>query len=144
LRANMPPAEQQAHRLIDVEAQKVSAKDLMLAMRVGESQFEPDLPLSARIRADIGPAGIPHMLDRKVLVDKGVIIDLDDPLARIPIDRAEINLDWDVTRQALVMPVQLLSGGNRITLLAQFDVPREGSSIWGLQVSGGTVVLASA
>ena len=144
MRAAMTPGQQQGHRIIDVEAQKVSAKDLMLAMRVGESQFEPDLPLSARIRADIGPDGIPHMLDGKVLVDKGVIIDLDDPLARIPIDRAEINLDWDVTRQALVMPFQVLSGGNRITLLAQFDAPREGSSIWGLQVSGGTVVLASA
>ena len=144
MRAAMTPGQEQGHRIIDVEAQKVSAKDLMLAMRVGESQFEPDLPLSARIRADIGPDGIPHMLDGKILVDKGVIIDLDDPLARIPIDRAEINLDWDATRQALVMPFQVLSGGNRITLLAQFDAPREGSSVWGLQVSGGTVVLTSA
>src|ERR1700716_1158081 len=144
MRAAMTPGQQQGHRIIDVEATKVSAKDLMLAMRVGESQFEPDLPLSARIRADIGPDGIPHMLEGKILVDKGVIIDLDDPLARIPIDRAEINLDWDATRQALVMPFQVLSGGNRITLLAQFDAPREGSSVWGLQVSGGTVVLASA
>jgi hypothetical protein len=144
MRAAMTPGQEPGHRIIDVEAQKVSAKDLMLAMRVGESQFEPDLPLSARIRADIGPDGIPHMLDGKILVDKGVIIDLDDPLARIPIDRAEINLDWDATRQALVMPFQVVSGGNRITLLAQFDAPREGSSVWGLQVSGGTVVLASA
>jgi hypothetical protein len=144
MRAAMTPGQQQGHRIIDVEATKVSAKDLMLAMRVGESQFEPDLPLSARIRADIGPDGIPHMLEGKILVDKGVIIDLDDPLARIPIDRAEINLDWDATRQALVMPFQVLSGGNRITLLAQFDAPREGSSVWGLQVSGGTVVLTSA
>jgi hypothetical protein len=78
------------------------------------------------------------------VVDKGVVIDLDDPLARIPIDRAEINLDWDAARQVLVMPFQVLSGGNRITLLAEFDAPREGSSVWGLQVSGGTVVLASA
>ena len=144
MRAAMTPGQEPGHRIIDVEAQKVSAKDLMLALRVGESQFEPDLPLSARIRADIGPDGIPHMLDGKILVDKGVIIDLDDPLARIPIDRAEINLDWDATRQALVMPFQVVSGGNRITLLAQFDAPREGSSVWGLQVSGGTVVLASA
>ena len=144
MRAAMTPGQEPGHRIIDVEAQKVSAKDLMLAMRVGESQFEPDLSLSARIRADIGPDGIPHMLDGKILVDKGVIIDLDDPLARIPIDRAEISLDWDATRQALVMPFQVVSGGNRITLLAQFDAPREGSSVWGLQVSGGTVVLASA
>ena len=144
MRAAMTPGQEPGHRIIDVEAQKVSAKDLMLALRVGESQFEPDLPLSARIRADIGPDGIPHMLDGRILVDKGVIIDLDDPLARIPIDRAEINLDWDATRQALVMPFQVVSGGNRITLLAQFDAPREGSGVWGLQVSGGTVVLASA
>ena len=35
------------------------------------------------------------MLDGRIVVEKGVIIDLDDPLARIPIDRAEISLDWD-------------------------------------------------
>src|SRR4029078_8000543 len=116
----------------------------MVPRRVGESQFDPALPLSARIRADIGPDGIPHMLEGKIVVEKGVVIDLDDPFARIPIDRAEINLDWDATRQALVMPFQVLSGGNRITLLAQFDASREGTSVWGLQVSGGTVVLASA
>ncbi len=143
MRAAMTPSRQ-GHRIIDIETQKVSAKDLILAMRWGEGQYQPDLPLSARIRAEIGPDGIPHMLDGRIVVEKGVIIDLDDPLARIPIDRAEISLDWDAKRQGLVMPFQVVSGGNRITLLAQFDAPREGSSVWGLQVSGGTVVLASA
>jgi hypothetical protein len=143
MRAAMTPSRQ-GHRMIDIETQKVSAKDLILAMRWGEGQYQPDLPLSARIRAEIGPDGIPHMLDGRIVVEKGVIIDLDDPLARIPIDRAEISLDWDAKRQGLVMPFQVVSGGNRITLLAQFDAPREGSSVWGLQVSGGTVVLASA
>ena len=116
----------------------------MLAMRLGEGLYEPDLPLSARIRADIGPDGIPSMLNGRILAEKGVIIDLDDPLVRIPIDRAEITLDWDATRQALVMPFQVLSGGNRMTLFAQFDAPRDGSNVWALQVSGGTVVLGSA
>lgn len=143
MRAAMTPGAQ-GHRIIDIETQRVSAKDLMLAMRLGEGLYEPDLPLSARIRADIGPDGIPDMLDGRILVEKGVIVDLDDPLARIPIDHAEIKLDWDATRQALVMPLQVLSGGNRMTLLAQFDAPREGSNVWGLQISGGTVVLASA
>ena len=143
MRAAMTPGRD-GHRIIDIDAHKVSAKDLMLAMRWGEGQFEPDLPVSARIRADIGPDGIPHMLDGRILVEKGVIIDLDDPLARVPIDRAEINLDWDATRQGLVMPFQVVSGGNRFTLLAQFDAPREGNPVWGVQISGGTVVLASA
>jgi hypothetical protein len=135
---------QQGHRIIDIDTQKVSAKDLMLAMRWSTDQYEPDLPLSARIRADIGPDGIPSMVDGRIVVDKGAIIDLDDPLGRIPIDRAEISLDWDATRQALVMPFQIVSGGNRVTLLAQFDAPREAGGTWGLKVSGGTIMLASA
>jgi|GEM_PF-166777 len=144
MRAAMTPGKTQGHRIIDVETQRVPAKDLMLAMRWGGDQYEPDLPLSARIRAEVGPDGVPRMVDGRVLVEKGVIIDLDDPIARIPIDRAEISLEWDAARQALVMPFQVVSGGNRITLLAQFEAPREGSNTWGIKVSGGTVVLASA
>jgi hypothetical protein len=116
----------------------------MLAMRLGEGLYEPDLPLSARIRADIGLDGMPSMLNGRILAEKGVIVDLDDPLVRVPVDRAEITLDWDAARQALVMPFQLQSGGNRMTLFAQFDAPRDGGGVWGLQISGGTVVLGSA
>jgi Protein of unknown function len=142
MRATMTPG-QPGHRIVDIETQKVSSKDLMLAMRIGEGSYDPDLPISARVRAEIGPDGIPRMLDGRILVEKGVIIDLDDPLERIPIDRAEISLDWDASRQALVMPFQIVSGGNRITLMATFDAPRDGSGVWGLKVTGGTVLLAS-
>ena len=143
VRASLTPG-QNGHRIVDIDAQNVSAKDLMLAMRLGDGQYEPDMPISGRIRADIGPDGIPQMLDGRIQVDKGFIVDADDPLARIPIDRAEFSLDWDATRQALVMPFQVVSGGNRITLLAQFDAPREAGGVWGVKVTGGTIVLASA
>jgi hypothetical protein len=143
LRAAMTPG-QQGHRIIDIETQKLSTKDVMLAMRLSADQYEVDLPLSGRIRADVGPDGIPHMLDGRIVVEKGLIVDLDDPLVRVPIDRAEIGLDWDKSRRALVAPFQVVSGGTRITLLAQFDSPRDGSGIWGLQISGGGAVLASA
>jgi hypothetical protein len=143
IRATMMPA-QQGHRIIDIETQKVQAKDLMLAMRLGSNDYEPDLPLSGRIRADIGPDGKPQMIDGRIVAEKGFIVDLDDPLARIPIDRAEISLDWDAMRQALVMPFQVVSGGNRFTLLAQLDAPRESGGAWGVKVSGGSIVLASA
>ncbi len=143
MRAAMTPG-QHGHRIIDIEMQKVSTKDAMLAMRWGDDQYEIDLPLTGRIRADIGPDGIPHMLDGRMAVEKGVVVDLDDPLVRVPIDRAEISLDWDKTRQALMVPFQVVSGGSRITLLAQFNAPRDGSGVWGLDVSGGSLMLASA
>ncbi|MFL6798504.1 MAG: hypothetical protein ACJ8F3_13925 [Xanthobacteraceae bacterium] len=143
IRASMTPG-QQGHRLIDIETQKVPLKDLMLAMRLGEAQFEPDLPMSGRMRADIGPDGMPHMLEGRILIEKGVVVDLDEVDLRIPIERAEVNLDWDAARRVLVMPFQVVSGGNRVTLLAQAEAPPEPGGAWGVKVSGGTVVLGLA
>jgi hypothetical protein len=143
MRAAITPG-QRGHRLVDIETQKVSAKDLMFAMRWGEGLYDPELPLSARIKADLGPDGIPHTLDGRVVVEKGFIVDADDPLVRIPIDRAEVSLDWDDAHHALLMPFQIVSGANRFTLMAQFAAPREEGGAWGLKLSGGSVVLASA
>src|SRR5262249_53044780 len=45
MRAAMTPGEH-GHRIIDIETQKVSATDAMLAMRWGDDQYEIDLPLT--------------------------------------------------------------------------------------------------
>ncbi len=142
LRATLTPGER-GHRIVDIETQRLPAKDLMLAMRLGDGQYEADVPVSARIRADIGPDGMPHMVDGRVLVEKGEIVDLEDPLAKISIDRAEFSLDWDAMRHALVVPFQVVAGSTRMTLFAQFDAPREAGGPWGVKVTGGTVVLAA-
>ena len=138
----MAPGEN-GNRTVDIETQQLPAKDLMLAMRLGDGQFEPDMPVSARIRADIGPDGMPQMVDGRILMEKGFIEDTEEPLSRIAIDRAEFSLDWDAMRRALIVPFQIISGGNRITLFAQLDAPRDAGGAWGLKVTGGTVVLAA-
>jgi hypothetical protein len=142
LRAAMTPGLY-GHRIVDIETEKLPAKDMMLAMRlVGE--YELDVPLSGHIHADIGPDGIPQSVDGRIMAEKGFLIDLDEPDIKIPVDRAEFNLDWDAQRQSLAMPFQIVSGGNRVTLLAKIDAPREQhGSDWGVEVTGGTVVLAS-
>jgi hypothetical protein len=142
LRAAMTPGAY-GHRIVDIQTERLPAKDMMLAMRL-QGEYELDVPLSGRIHADIGPDGIPQAVEGRILAEKGVLIDTDDPEAKIPIDRAEFNVDWDAQRQALTLPFQIVSGGNRVTLLAKIDAPREGSGGWGVEVTGGTVVLASA
>ena len=112
---------------------------------MGEGQYEADVPVSARIRADIGPDGIPHMVDGRILVDKGVrssISTIRSPDSDRP-RRVQPRLGRDAPG-AWSCRSRCVSGGNRITLLAQFDAPRDGGGAWGLKVSGGTVVLASA
>ena len=105
-------------RKVEIETERLPAKDLLLALRIGDGQFEPNIPVTARVRAQIGPDGIPKMIEGRIQLDKGYILDADEPLSRIDIDRADFDLQWDATRQALVVPFQILSGGNRITLLA--------------------------
>ncbi|HEY6258965.1 MAG TPA: hypothetical protein VIY51_24575 [Xanthobacteraceae bacterium] len=142
LRAALTPGAY-GHRFIDIETQKLPAKDMMLAMRLA-GPYELDVPLSGRIRADIGPEGIPTAIDGRIVAERGFLLDLDDPPAKIAVDRAEFTLDWDGQRNALNVPFHIESGGNRVTLLAKVDAPRERGGNWGVDVSGGTVVLASA
>ena len=143
LRAAITPGAH-GNRIIEIDTQKISAKDVLFALRWGDGAYDPDLPLSGRIRADIGPDAMPRMIEGRVVVEKGSIIDADDPLVRIPIDRADLSLDWDIGRRALVMPLQIVSGANRISLQAQFDAPRESEGFWRLNVLGAGIVLGSS
>jgi hypothetical protein len=131
-------------RKVEIETERLSAKDLLLALRLGDGQLEPNIPVTARVRAQIGDDGIPRMIEGRVQFDKGYIVDADEPLSRIDIDRADVDLQWDATRQMLVAPFQILSGSNRITLLAQLTPPRESSPGWVLKITGGSAVLGSS
>jgi hypothetical protein len=58
------------------------------------------------------------------------------------IDSAEVNVEWDSGRRVLVAPFKIISGANRITLLAHLEPPNDNVSDWQLGLSGGTIVLA--
>src|SRR5450755_3564471 len=57
-------------------------------------------------------------------------------------DSAEMNLEWDSGRRVLVAPFKIISGLNRITLLAHLEPPNDSVTDWQLGFSGGTIVLA--
>lgn len=142
LRATVAPGDR-GHRIVDIETQHLPAKDMMLAMRMSPA-YEPDVPLSGHIHADIGPDGSPQQVDGRIFVEKGVLIDADDPTVKVPVDRAELTLNWDADRKALSIPFHIESGGNRVTLLAEFEAPREPKGAWTIDMSSGTVVLANS
>jgi Protein of unknown function len=131
-------------RLLTIDARKVPLRDLMLAARMGEGQIEADLALSGRVRGEIAADGAPHMLEGRLVAEDGFLSDPDNPDNRVAIDRAEFSLDWDAARRLLLVPFQVVSGRNRLTLLARLDPPRETGSPWTLGMTGGTIVLASA
>jgi Protein of unknown function len=131
-------------RLVELEARKVSASDLFLALRLGDGNLHTNLPLSASMRGEFGADGIPVSLTGRIVADAGFFTDGEDTDGRIDLDRAEFKFEWDAANHVLSVPFQILSGANRVTLMGQVDAPREIGGPWSFKIGGGTVVLGSS
>jgi hypothetical protein len=132
-------------RKIGLEARRVAASDLLLASRLGDGNAQIDAPLSASINAVVGPDGVPDSLSGRIVAEAGSIGDANEEDGRIAFDHAEFRLNWNAASRVLAIPFQLLSGGNRITLMGQIEAPEESAgTIWPFKIGGGgTVFLTS-
>jgi hypothetical protein len=129
------------HRNVALEARHVSANDLLLAFRLGDGTLEVDLPVSASLRGEIGPNGVPQGLVGRIVADGGFIGDGDSSDGRLEIDRAEFKINWDAASRMLEVPFQILSGNNRLTLLGQAEAPAQPQGSWAFKITGGSAVL---
>jgi hypothetical protein len=129
-------------RAVSIEARQIALRDVLLAMRIGDKQFDAEIPFSATVRAEIAQDGTPEMAGGRMVIGSGVIGENAGPDARFAIDRAEVTLEWDNARRMLSLPLHVVSGGNRFTLVARAEAPRQTGGPWQLGLSGGSVVLA--
>ena len=135
-----PPAN--GVRSVDIKADKVSTTNILLAMRLKELNYSANLPLSGELKGELGRDGLPTYFRGKVTAGAGEIVDSDTPEFPLEIDSAEVNLEWDANKRVLVAPFKIVSGENRITLLAHLEPPNDNVTDWQLGLSGGTVLLA--
>ncbi|MGY8705223.1 DUF3971 domain-containing protein [Bradyrhizobium sp. 18BD] len=140
LRATIGPAENGV-RSVDIRADKVSTSNILLALRVKDLTYTADLPLTGELKGELGRDGVPTFFRGKVTVGAGNIIDTDTPDYPMAIDSAEINVEWDANRRVLVAPFKILSGANRLTLLAHLEPPNGSINDWQLGFSGGSILL---
>jgi len=136
-----PPAN--GVRSVDIRADKVSTTNILLALRLKDLTYSADLPLSGELKGELGRDGLPTYFRGKISAGAGTIIDSDTPDYPMGIDSAEMNVEWDSGRRVLVAPFKIISGSNRVTLLAHLEPPNDAVSDWQLGLSGGTVVLAA-
>src|SRR6202795_96663 len=135
-----PPAN--GVRSVDIRANKVSTSNILLALRLKDLTFSADLPLTGELKGELGRDGLPTYFRGKLTAGAGTIIDSDTPDYPMAIDSAEVSVEWDSGRRVLVAPFKIVSGANRITLLAHLEPPNDSISNWQLGFSGGTIVLA--
>src|SRR5947209_2633256 len=131
-------------RTIETVIRDVAPKDLMLAMRVADGHFSADVPLSAFIPPEIERDGTLQLLEGRILAGTGDFGSRGDPDSRIHIDEAQLNLRWNPATRQLQLPLDALSGPNRVNFLAQLDVPQQPNTPWVLSIPRGLIVLASA
>src|SRR6266446_1346746 len=135
-----PPAN--GVRSVDIRANKVSTTNILLALRMKDLTYSADLPLTGELKGELGRDGLPTYFRGKLTAGAGHVTDSDTPDYPMAIDSAEINVEWDAGRRVLVAPFKIISGANRVTLLAHLEPPNDSVADWQLGFSGGTVVLA--
>ncbi len=131
-------------RSVDIRADKVSTTNILLALRLKDLTYSADLPLSGELKGELGRDGLPTYFRGKIAAGAGKIIDGDTPDYPMAIDSAEADVEWDSGRRVLVAPFKIVSGPNRITLLAHLEPPNDAVPDWQMGFSGGTIVLAGA
>ena len=135
-----PPAN--GVRSVDIRADKVPTANILLALRLKDLTYSADLPLTGELKGELGRDGLPTYFRGKLTAGAGAIIDSDTPDYPMAIDSAEMTVEWDSGRRVLVAPFKIISGPNRITLLAHLEPPNDSIPDWQLGFSGGTIVLA--
>jgi hypothetical protein len=131
-------------RAVGLEARHVSSRDILLAMRLNEGNYEADLPLSASMRADIAADGSLQQMQGEVIADSGTIIDRESALANIKVDHADFRFNWDPQRRALVVPFQIHAGGDQFTMTAVLETPRDENGVWALTMGRSNAVIDPA
>jgi Protein of unknown function len=129
-------------RSVDIKADKVSTSNILLALRLKDLNYSANLPLSGEVKGELGRDGLPTYFRGKITSGAGEIVDSDTPEFPMAIDSAEVNLEWDANKRVLIAPFKIISGDNRITLLAHLEPPNGSTNDWQLGFSGGTIVLA--
>jgi hypothetical protein len=129
-------------RSIDLRANKVPTSNILLALRLKDLTYSADLPLTGELKGELGRDGLPTYFRGKLTAGEGHVIDSDTPDYPMAIDSAEVSVEWDSGRRVLVAPFKIISGANRVTLLAHLEPPNDNVTDWQLGFSGGTIVLA--
>jgi hypothetical protein len=130
-------------RSVDIRADKVSTTNILLALRMKDLTYSADLPLTGELKGELGRDGLPTYFRGKITAGAGTVIDSDTPDYPMTIDSAEATVEWDSGRRVLVAPFKIVSGANRVTLLAHLEPPNDNIADWQLGFSGGTIVLAA-
>jgi hypothetical protein len=128
-------------RALGIEARNVSTSDILLAMRLNESQVDAEMPVSASVRAELSPAGVLQRLQGQIIAGRGNVINNGEEKYSVEVEHADIRFNWDPRTRILIVPFQVQAGGNQFTMRATLEAPADQSGVWRFNIKRDDTVI---
>jgi len=137
-----PP--QDGVRALDVVANNLAPRDIMLAAGMADADLLAENALSGILRAQIAGDGKLVGANFRASAGGGIVGSASDPDARFRIDTVQVQARFDADRQAMVIePLIVQSGTNRLVLTTVIEAPKDGTRVWPVSIPQGLLFLSS-
>jgi hypothetical protein len=137
-------APQDGVRAIDVVANNLAPRDILLAAGMGNADLLAENAISGILRAQLANDGRLVSANFRASAGSGIVGSTTDPDARFRIDTVQVQARFDPERQAtIVEPLMIQAGGNRMALTVVVEAPKDGSRNWPVSIPQGTLFLTS-
>lgn len=131
-------------RSITVNVKNLSPKDVLLALRLDQSDFAADLPLSMQFDATLAADGTPTAVKGRLVAGAGFVGDAKRDIARLHVDEVIADLQWNGDSKQLTIPIEVWSGPSKARLNAVVQTPRQAGDVWTITLVRGDASLANA
>jgi hypothetical protein len=131
-------------RAVDLVVDRLSPRDILLALGLDGIDFHAETPLSGILRAQIAADGRLIAAVMRLSAASGEVGKNTQVEGRFKLDEAQLQVRFDAERRAVIIdPLAFAVGSNQIVIQAMIEAPRDDSPNWPITVTQGRVVLST-
>jgi len=131
-------------RAIDIVADRIAPRDLLLAAGLDGIDIHAETPLSGILRAQIAGDGRLTAANLRVISAAGEVGKTSEPDSRFVVDEMQIHARFDPERRALIFdPIAIAAGANRTVIQAVIEGPKSDDPSWPFSIVQGRMVLST-
>ena len=131
-------------RAIDIVADRIAPRDLLLAAGFDGIDFHAETPISGILRAQIAGDGRLTAAALRLVTAAGEVGKTSEPESRFVVDEMQLHVRFDPERRALIVdPIAIAAGANRTVIQALIEGPKGDDPSWPFSIVQGKMVLST-
>ncbi len=131
-------------RAIDIVADRIAPRDLLLAAGFDGIDFHAETPLSGILRAQIAGDGRLTAASLRLVTAAGEVGKTSEPESRFMVEEMQLQARFDPERRAVIIdPIAFVAGANRTVIQAVIEGPKGDDPSWPFSIVQGRMVLST-